>query len=266
VDFTADSRLDWVRQFAAWALPVPTVTPFVGDASPWLKLETAQIAGSAKYRVVHGLLCSALLEDRIHQGTILTAVGATSLARSLAYAGKLLGLKVELHAPAELPAPARRALSATGARIVAHPGERSPEDLLAEVRRRAERHGHWLLDPADPVPFADAYESLAQELLIQIFRACRKAPRTLVCPIKSGRLLWRVGRRLKQALPNLRTVGVTFGPRPARPCGAIDHIEQVERETRPMRRNGHSLGLGGTACYRLVRRREWKDVVILAPG
>jgi cysteine synthase len=266
VDFTADSRLDWVRQFAAWSLPIPAITPFVSDGSNWIKLETAQVAGSAKYRVAYARLCRALNEDKIHQGTILTAVGAGSSSRSLAAAGKVLGLKVELHASAGLPASTRRRLTSTGARIIAHSEDRSLQEIVTDVRRRAERHGHWFLDPDDPVPFAEAYDALAQELLVQIFRHCRKAPPILVCPMETGRLLWRVGRHLKQALPDLRTVGVTFGSPPAQSRGAADEVVSVEPDARPICRSGRSLGLGGTACYRLVRQRDWKNAVILAPG
>jgi cysteine synthase len=266
LDYTADSRLEWVHRFAGAALESPAITPFLHADGSWLKLETTQILGSVKYRIVHARLLQAMAAGRIHQGSILTTLGSGSLGDALAGAGKRLGLGVELHASAGLPVWRRRQLEASGARVLLHPPQLGRKELLKQLRRRATQHGHWHLDPDDPLSFAEAYESLGQEILVQICRDCRLVPRILLCPAGSGKMIRLVGRRLKQALPDLKTVAVTMNPDSSMPPGVADVVERVEPETRPMRRLGHSLGLGGTACLRLVRRRNWKGVVILAPG
>jgi len=266
LDYTADSRLEWVHRFAGAALDAPAVTPFLDADGHWLKLETAKIFGSVKYRMVHASLLQAIAAGRIHQGSILMTLGANSLGEALALAGKRLGLGVELHASADLPASRQRQLEACGARVLLHPPQRSRTDLLKELRQRAKQHGHWHLDPDDPLSFAEAYESLGQELLVQICRDCRMVPRILLCPAGSGKLIRLVGRRLKLALPQLKTIAVTANPVSSMPAGIADVVERVEPEARPLRRLGRSLGLGGTACVRLLRRRNWKGVVILAPG
>ncbi len=266
MDYTADSRLEWVHRFAAAALEAPAATPFLPTDSSWIKFETAQIFGSVKYRVVHARLLQAIAAGKIHERSILQTLGSGGLAAALARAGQRLGLPVELHASATLPVSRRRHLEAAGARVVLHPPGRSRSDLLDELRRRATQHGHWQLDPDDPLTFAEAYEALGQELLVQICRDCRTLPQILLCPVGSGTLIRLVGRRLKQGLPHLKTVGVTLNSEASVPSGVADALERVEADARPKSRLGRSLGVGGTACLRLLRRKNWRGVVILAPG
>jgi cysteine synthase A len=265
LDFTADPTLDWVNQFAAWALPLPQVTPLIEDASSLLKLETLQISGTAKYRVVHARLVQAINDGQIHPGSILMGVGLGSGSQALVEAARRLGLKVEIHAPTASSPSTRRRFAAAGAQVIPHPGARTVGCLLDLVRWRSRRHGHWFLDPSDLGAFNDAYESLGQELVIQLYRRCKTPPRYFLCPVASGRLIQGVGRRLKQAFPDLTTVGVILGDDPVPPADAADRFERAERDSRVLRRKGVSLGVGGTACSRVARQRNWGNAVILAP-
>jgi len=265
VDFTVDPTLDWVNQFAAWALPLPLITPLTEEGPLRLKLETLQISGTAMYRAVHTRLVHAINDGQIHPGTILTGVGCDATGRALVQAGKRLGLKVELHASATTPPFARRRLEATGAQIVVHPSAKSAEHLLEQIRWRSRRYGHWFLDPGNPASFNEAYESLGQELVIQLYRICQ-TPRYFVCPVVSGTLVQVVGRRLKQAFPDLTTVGVILGSDPRPNPDVADLLERGEIDSRLLRRKGASLGVGGTACYRLALQRNWRNAVVLIPG
>ncbi|HVE39147.1 MAG TPA: pyridoxal-phosphate dependent enzyme [Planctomycetota bacterium] len=265
MDFTADPTLDWVNQFAAWALPLPLITPLTEEGSLRLKLETLQISGSAIYRAVHARLLHAVNDGQIHPGTILMGVGGNATGRALVEAGKRLGLKVELHA-STAPSPfARRRLEGTGAQVIVHSSAKSTEHLLDQIRWRSRRYGHWFLDPGDPTSFHEAYESLGQELVIQLYRSMT-VPRTFVCPVLDGTLIRVVGRRLKQAFPDLTTVGVILGSDPVPDPDVADLIERTEIDPRVMRRKGASLGAGGAACYRLAGQRDWRNAVLLIPG
>ncbi len=265
MDFTADPTLDWVNQFAAWALPLPVITPLTEEGSLRLKLETLQISGSALYRAVHARLVHAVNDGQIHPGSILMGVGSDAGGRALADAGKRLGLKVELHVSAASSPFARRRLEATGAQIILHSSAQSAEHLLDQIRWRSRRYGHWFLDPSDPTAFHEAYESLGQELVIQIYRSLT-VPRYFICPVLDGTLLRMVGRRLKQAFPDLTTVGVILGSDPAPDPGVADTLERAELDPRVIRRKGASLGPGGTACYRLAEQRQWRKAILLIPG
>jgi cysteine synthase len=267
VDFTADPTLDWINQFAAWALPLPAVTPLLEDASLRLKLETLQISGTAQYRAIHSRLLQAINDGRIHPGTILTGVGCGAASRALVEAGKRLGLKVELHASsASSSSFTRRRLEAAGAKIILHPAARSADHHLDQVRWRSQRYGHWFLDPYDPESFQEAYELLGQELVIQLYRSCKTPPRYFICPVAGGSLIQVVGRRLKQAFPDLTTIGVVLGTEPPPDPDVADILERTERDARVMRRRGAPLGVAGTACYRLALERSWRNAVLLAPG
>jgi cysteine synthase len=265
VDFTADPTLDWVNQFAAWALPMPAITPLVEDASLRLKLETFQHSGTAMYRAVHARLVRAINDGQIHPGTILTGVGCDATGRALVEAGKRLGLKVELHASAATSPFTRRRLEEMGAQIVLHPAARSAEHLLDRIRWRSRRYGHWFLDPQDPESFNEAYETLGQEIVIQLYRDRQTSPRYFLCPVSSGTMIRMVGRRLKQAFPDLTTVGVVRGSDPRPNPDVADLLERGESDLRVMQRKGASLGVGGTACYRLALQRRWRNAVILVP-
>jgi cysteine synthase len=266
LDFTADPTLDWVNQFAAWALPLPVITPLVEDPLGFLKLETLQISGSAQYRAVHGRLVRAINDGQIHPGTILTGVDGDGGSQALVGAGKRLGLKIEIHVSDASSPSHRRRLATAGARVVLHSRTRSPEQRLDLIRWRSRRYGHWFLDPNDPGLVHDAYESLGQELVIQIYRRCKTLPRHFLCPVAGGNLNQIVGRRLKQAFPGLTTVGVILGSDPAPHPEAADLLVRMERFPRTLRRRGASLGVGGTACYWLARLRNWRNAIILAPG
>jgi cysteine synthase len=265
VDFTADPTLDWVNQFAAWALPLPLITPLTDEGPLRLKLETLQISGSAMYRAVHTRLVCAINDGQIHPGTILTGLGCDTTGRALVEAGKRLGLKVELHASATTPPFLRRRLESTGAQVVVHPSARSAEHLLEQIRWRSHRYGHWFLDPSDPASFNEAYEALGQELVIQLYRS-GQMPRYFVCPVVGGTLVRMVGRRLKQAFPDITTVGVVLGSDPLPAAEVADLLVHAEPDAREVRRKGASLGAGGTACYRLALERNWRNAVLLAPG
>ncbi len=265
MDFTADPTLDWVNQFAAWALPLPLITPLTEEGPLRLKLETLQISGSAMYRAVHSRLVCAINDGQIHPGTILTGVGCDATGRALVEAGKRLGLKVELHVSATTPPFIRRRLEATSAQIVLHPSAKSAEHLLEQIRWRSRRYGHWFLDPNDPASFNEAYEALGQEMVIQLYRS-GQTPRYFICPVVSGTLIRVVGRRLKQAFPDLTTVGVILGTDPAPGPAVADLLECGEIDSRLLRRKGASLGVGGTTCYRLALQRNWRNAVLLAPG
>lgn len=264
----------------ALELPTPVVTPLVRQGNAWIKPEQGQRTGSVKYRMVYAKLRKALQEREIGPRTRLVEVTSGSTGVALAYAGQLLGLKVEVHAYSTMAIEKRTRILGHGAELVVHPVTSSVDDLLDLVRRRVREGGYWHLGQFDRSTTAAAYGDLGRELLAQL-REQNASPEIFACPVGTGGLLQGLGAVLKGAMPRIRIVAVEPAPgeaiegtRNSELCRLTndpfdarfpDEIVRVKRPSGRRSLDGIPLGESASATVELANRSERSSFVIVAP-
>jgi cysteine synthase len=246
----------------------------------WVKPEQGQRTGSVKYRMVYWKIRKALAERGIVAGTRLVEVTSGSTGVALAYAGQLLGLKVELHAYSTMAIEKRTRILGYGAELVVHPVTTSVEELLDLVRLRLWKGGYWHLGQFDRSSTIAAYGDLGRELLAQL-REQNASPDFLACPVGTGGLLQGLGAALKGEFPRLRIVAVEpaageaiEGTRNTELCRLTndpfdaripDEIVRVRRPSKRWTLGGVTLGESASAAVEMASRRERSSFVIVAP-
>lgn len=264
------------------ALPTPKRTSFLDMGSIGVKLEGEQWSGCAKYRLVYSRLMTAIPQGQLDEGTILTEASAGSTGVALAFAGKHLGLPVEIHAYEGASAVKCRTILALGARIVFHARSEPFPGILQEIREKGRKGTHWHLDQMNRPLLLDAYLPLGAEMVSQWNQSHSEAPAVFVCAVGTGGLLQGVGRVLRQSYPRIRIVAVEpmrgshiDGLRNASEIhmGAADPYlldfpdERIEVPPPPYLGAVGStpLGQGATAVWDLVRQRGWDRAFFISP-
>ena len=264
----------------ALELPSPIETPLLKCGSIWVKPEQRQRTGSVKYRMVHAKVTKALREGAITPRTRLVEVTSGSTGVALAFAGKTLGLKVELHAYETMSGEKRSRILENGAELVLHPLTTPVSELLAQVHRQVRDGGFWHLGQFERESTAAAYADLAKELVDQL-RALKARPAAFVCPVGTGGLIQGLERPLRGAFPGLHVVAVEpeagqaiEGTRNTELC-RLDNDpydprtpDETVRVLRPSRRwsmEDVAMGESASAAFELACSRAWTTTVIVAP-
>ncbi|HZE97399.1 MAG TPA: pyridoxal-phosphate dependent enzyme [Planctomycetota bacterium] len=264
------------------ALPVPVRTPILNTGVCGVKLEVKQWSGSAKYRMVYAKLQSAIAEGRVAAGTTLAEVTSGSTGVALAYAGRHLGLSVELHALASISAAKRERIRAYGARLVLHPEGTPVSSLLDSVRDRAARGLCWHLDQYDRRSLITAYEDLGHELVGQLREAGGVGPEAVACPVGTGGLIQGVGTSLRKAFPGIRVLAVEpgrgvaidgirntdefhLGDGDPYDRSFPDEVLHVRRPDCPSFVQGVPLGESASAVLEALQSRPELKILVIAP-
>jgi len=264
----------------ALELPPPLETPLLKCGNIWVKLEHGQRSGSVKYRMVYAKVRKAMQEGRITPRTKLVEVTSGSTGVALALAGKMLGLKVEVHAYASISSEKRARILEHGAELVLHPNALAVGELLERVRALVRDQGCWHLGQYERESITAAYEDLGRELLSQL-QAQKAAPRAFVCPVGTGGLIQGLGTLLRTSFPGLQVVAVEpeagvvlEGTRNTDlyrlendPYDAHfpDEVIRVGRPSNRWRMEGVSLGESASAAFEVACSRAWDSAVIVAP-
>jgi cysteine synthase A len=195
----------------------PLRTPLVPAEFGWIRPEAWQLSGSVKYRMVYDKLRRAILSGAVAPHSILTEVTSRSTGVALAYAGKQLGLVVELHLYSTASHFKRIRMREFGARLMVHP----PETPMSELLNQASRADAWPLNQYDRDSTVGAYAELAEEAIEQL-RLSEAAPEWFVCPVGTGGVIQGVGKRLRDAFPKIKILAVE-----PEPGAAIDGIRNT---------------------------------------
>jgi cysteine synthase A len=263
----------------ALELPPPLETPLLTSGSIWVKAEQRQRTGSVKYRMVYAKLRKALQDGAIPSRTRLIEVTSGSTGVALAYAGKTLGLRVELHAYSSMDPDKRTRITEYGADLVVHPATTPVGDLLDLVRARLREGGYWHLGQFERDSTIGAYEELGRELVGQLHDRNAR-PEFFFCPVGTGGLIQGLGSLLRRTFPTLRIVAVEPAPgeaiegtRNTELCRLQndpydvqfpDEVLRVQRSRKKWSLGDVILGESGSAAYELASRRQ-RSAVIVAP-
>lgn len=162
-----------------------------------LKAEHLQRSGSFKARGAHNKVL-LLSPDERERGVV--AVSSGNHAAAVAYAGRALGVRVDVFMPADAPEPKRQATEAYGATI--HDFDRANDDRDELLRQHVAEHHSIPVWPFDDYDVMAGQGTVALELLEQA------EIDTLVVPMSGGGLMAGCATASRALLAEIRIVGV----------------------------------------------------------
>ena len=179
-----------------------------GGGEVHAKYEHLNPGGSIKDRPVLRMLAEAVLSGELTKDK--TILDATSGNAGIAYSmiGAVLGYKVELVMPENASQERKRRILAHGAEIVFTDPMQGYDETLHAVRRRYERdpdkyfYCDQYSNPNNPLAH---YDTTAEEILRQVPGVTH-----FVAGVGTGGTITGVGRRLKEANPDIRVVVINF--------------------------------------------------------
>lgn len=164
----------------------------------YLKPEMLQITGSFKLR---GALNKALqlTDEERSRGMIASSSG--NHAQALAYAGRLIGAKTTIVAPATAPPIKLQNARDLGAEVLVFSG--SQRERWAYVDELIERRGYTMVHASEDPAVMAGQGTIALEILAE-----KPDMDTLVVPMGGGGLISGIAIAAKSLNPNIRIVGV----------------------------------------------------------
>ncbi len=222
--------LDFVAEYpplmAIGNTPTVMLDMGIGDAHVYAKYEQLNPGGSIKDRPVLRMLAEAILSGELTPDKVI--LDATSGNAGIAYAmiGATLGYQVELIMPENASSERKERVLAHGAKIVSTDPILGYDETLREVKRRYEANPEKYFycdqysNPNNPLAH---YDTTAEELLQQVPNVSH-----FVAGVGTGGTITGVGRKLKEANPDVRIILITFDEWPGieglKPQGEDHHI------------------------------------------
>ena len=222
--------LDFVAEYpplmAIGNTPTVMLDMGIGDAHVYAKYEQLNPGGSIKDRPVLRMLAEAILSGELTPDKVI--LDATSGNAGIAYAmiGATLGYQVELIMPENASSERKERVLAHGAKIVSTDPILGYDETLREVKRRYEANPEKYFycdqysNPNNPLAH---YDTTAEELLQQVPNISH-----FVAGVGTGGTITGVGRKLKEANPDVRIILITFDEWPGieglKPQGEDHHI------------------------------------------
>jgi len=168
------------------------------------KLEGQNPTGSIKDRIVVRLLERARARGALAPGQRIVEASTGNTGVSLALFGRLLGHPVDVFVPESVYPEIEELLRAFGATVRKVPRKAGIKTAYEAAREAAAAEGAYLLNQfGDPENVAAHYEGTAAEILADLERID-----VLVAGLGTGGTVTGVGRRLKEANPACKVVGV----------------------------------------------------------
>ena len=206
--------------------PVARLDLDIGDAHVYAKYEQLNPGGSIKDRPVLRMLVEAILSGELTRDKII--LDATSGNAGIAYAmiGATLGYRVELIMPENASRERKERVLAHGAEITFTDPMLGYDETLREVKRlyAANTQKYFYCDQySNPNNPLSHYDTTAEEILQQVPDVTH-----FVAGVGTGGTITGVGRRLKEANPDVRVVLLNFDEWPGseglKPLGEDHHI------------------------------------------
>lgn len=168
------------------------------------KLEGLNPTGSIKDRIVAGILREARRTGELQPGQPVVEASTGNTGVALAAFGRLLGHPVGVCVPDSVYPQIEQLLDLYGAMVDRVPRQAGIKSAVEVARRIAGENGAYLLNQfGSPVNARIHYETTGAEILRDLEQVD-----VVVAGIGTGGTITGVGRRLKEANPSCRVVGV----------------------------------------------------------
>jgi len=154
-------------------------------ARVWLKLDALQPSGSFKIRGI-GLLCNKVVKEKNVKHLICSSGG--NAGKSVAYAGRKLGIKTTIVLPQGIPQEVQEKIRDEGALVIEHGNIWNDADILA--REIAEKEGFdGYIHPFDNPVLWEGHSTMIEEVYQDYLIGKAEKPDVIVCSVGGGGLL-----------------------------------------------------------------------------
>ncbi len=196
-------------------------TPLVELSSPrpyagvrlLAKLEGLNSGGSAsiKDRIALSMIERAEKDGRLKPGDILLEATSGNTGIALAWAGKMKGYSVTIAMPENMSAERQALIRLFGAELILTPASGGVTESINQAAALAAGEKRYFLteqfaNPANPLTH---YETTAVEMLADF--PCARMD-YFICGIGTGGTITGTGRRLREAFPDIKIIGVEPPP------------------------------------------------------
>jgi len=185
-------------------------TPIVElKSNIFAKLETFNLSGSIKDRIVLYILNNAERKGLINENTVLVEATSGNTGIALSLLGAVKGYKVKIIMPINMSEERKELMRLHGADII----EVGPNDFPAAIALRdklvRDNNDWWSLNQFEnPLNIECHEKTTAREIIRQIFIDRRKEPEVLICGAGTGGTIMGVGRALKRINKDIRVIQV----------------------------------------------------------
>ncbi len=225
------------------------------------KLESVNPGGSIKDRPVARMLTEAIAAGRFSGGRRLLDSSSGNAGISYAMLGAGLGIPVTIVVPGNASQERLDRITAHGAELIVTDPLEGYDFALREAQRLGAEHPdrYWYCDQySNPDNWRAHYSGTGAEILAQVARETGAAPDAFVAGVGTGGTLTGVGRRLREARPDMYIAAVipeTFpGIEGLKPLGHPgDIVPQILDESLIDERIPVMLDEALAMCRRLTR-------------
>jgi cysteine synthase B len=175
------------------------------------KLESVNPGGSIKDRAVKRMVTQAIAAGRFTGGRRLLDSSSGNAGISYAALGAALGVPVTIVVPGNASAERLERIRAHGAELIITDALEGYDFALREAHRLARENPerYWHCDQyANEDNVRAHYEETAGEILSQVAEAAGELPDCFVAGVGTGGTITGVGRRLREANPNVYVAAV----------------------------------------------------------
>ncbi len=204
-----------LKQKAAGLLPLVGRTPLV-DIKPvpplpagvrlLAKLESVNPGGSIKDRPASRIITRAMLEGRLDGGKSLLDSSSGNAGIAYSMFGAVYGVPITLVIPGNASRERISRIEAHGARVILTNPLEGYDFAIEEVRRLVREHPdrYWYADQySNENNWLAHYETTGAEIVEQSRERTGTPPDAFVCGVGTGGTITGVGRRLREANPDV---------------------------------------------------------------
>lgn len=175
------------------------------------KLESVNPGGSIKDRPVARMLTEAIAAGRFSGGQRLLDSSSGNAGISYAMLGAALGIPVSIVVPGNASQERLDRIAAHGAELIITDPLEGYDFALREAHRLATEHPdrYWYCDQySNPDNWRAHYSGTGREILAQVTQQAGMMPDAFVAGVGTGGTLTGVGRRLREARPDVHIAAV----------------------------------------------------------
>ena len=168
------------------------------------KMEGFNPCSSVKDRIAKYMIEGAEERGELAPGKVIVEASSGNTGIGLAMVAAFKGYRLKIVMPESMSIERRRVMQAFGAEVILTPAEERMNGAIARAEEMGKEPGYYHPDQfANPDNVRAHYEGTGGEILAQM-----EDIDVLVAGIGTGGTITGVGKRLKEAFPGLRVVGV----------------------------------------------------------
>ena len=173
------------------------------------KLETFNLSGSIKDRIVLYILNNAEKKGLINENTVLVEATSGNTGIALAMLGSIKKYKVKIIMPSNMSEERKQLMRLYGAEIIEVGHNDFPGAIALRDKLVRENDNWWSLNQFENPLNVECHEkTTAREIIRQVFIDRQKEPEVLICGAGTGGTIMGVGRALKRINKDIRIIQV----------------------------------------------------------